>query len=88
MAFMIICIDTTLMNFIFNGVLERFLHALIDHPDQYRMLVDDPSLVPSATEEILRWASPVQEHITPTSAPYWCAPPRPFVRRDRQADRL
>ena len=23
------------------------------------MLVDDPSLVPSATEEILRWASPV-----------------------------
>ncbi|HEX8811336.1 MAG TPA: cytochrome P450, partial [Terracidiphilus sp.] len=32
---------------------------LIQHPSQYRLLVDDPTLVPSATEEILRWASPV-----------------------------
>jgi cholest-4-en-3-one 26-monooxygenase len=35
------------------------VHALIDNPEQYRMLADDPSIVPSATEEILRWASPV-----------------------------
>jgi cytochrome P450 len=33
--------------------------ALITHPDQYRLLVDDPSLIPGAVEEMLRWNSPV-----------------------------
>jgi cytochrome P450 len=33
--------------------------ALLDHPDQWRRLRDDPSLVGSAAEEILRWTSPV-----------------------------
>jgi cytochrome P450 len=33
--------------------------ALLEHPDQLKMLQDDPSLIPIATEEILRWASPV-----------------------------
>ena len=42
-----------------RNALSHGLHTLIQHPEQYRMLVDDPSLVPSATEEILRWASPV-----------------------------
>jgi cholest-4-en-3-one 26-monooxygenase len=46
--------NETTRNALSNGML-----ALIEHPDQYGMLVDDPSLVPSATEEILRWASPV-----------------------------
>ena len=35
------------------------MQALLDHPDQYQMLVDDPSLIPSAVEEMLRWVSPV-----------------------------
>ncbi len=35
------------------------LQALIDHPDQRRQLRDDPSLVPNAVEEILRWGSVV-----------------------------
>jgi cytochrome P450 len=35
------------------------LAALVDHPDQYAALVADPSLIPTAAEEILRWASPI-----------------------------
>ncbi len=32
--------------------------ALIEHPDERRLLESDPGLIPSATEEILRWTSP------------------------------
>lgn len=33
--------------------------ALIEQPEQRRLLVDDPSLIPGAVEEMLRWNSPV-----------------------------
>lgn len=33
--------------------------ALIQHPEQLARLQDDPSLIPVAVEEFLRWASPV-----------------------------
>jgi cholest-4-en-3-one 26-monooxygenase len=33
---------------------------LLRHPDQHRRLVDDPGLVPTAIEEMLRWTSPVK----------------------------
>ncbi len=33
--------------------------ALADHPDQWQRVLDDPSLIESATEEVLRWSSPV-----------------------------
>ena len=33
--------------------------ALLEHRDQLQLLCDDPSLVDTATEEVLRWTSPV-----------------------------
>ena len=35
------------------------LHALIGNPAQWERLKNDPSLAPKATEEIVRWTSPV-----------------------------
>lgn len=42
-----------------RNAISHGLDALLAHPDQYALLVDDPSRVTVATEEILRWASPV-----------------------------
>ena len=35
------------------------MRALIEHPDQRQKLIDDPSLIPDAVEEMLRWVSAV-----------------------------
>jgi pimeloyl-[acyl-carrier protein] synthase len=45
----------TSTNLISSGLL-----TLLQHPDQMRMLLDDPSLVPLAVEELLRYESPIQ----------------------------
>ena len=46
--------NETTRNSISHGI-----KAFCDYPDQYQLLVDDPSRAQVATEEIVRWASPV-----------------------------
>jgi cytochrome P450 len=46
----------TTVNLLGNGTL-----ALLDHPEQLERLQADPSLVPSAIEEMLRYESPAQQ---------------------------
>jgi cholest-4-en-3-one 26-monooxygenase len=46
--------NETTRNSISHGI-----KAFCEYPDQYQLLVEDPSRAASATEEIVRWASPV-----------------------------
>jgi cytochrome P450 family 142 subfamily A polypeptide 1 len=41
-------------------VMTGGLEQLIRHPDQKRRLVEDPSRIPVAVEEMLRWVSPIK----------------------------
>ena len=42
-----------------RNAISHGMNAFLDHPDQYRLLVETPELIDTAIEEILRWASPV-----------------------------
>jgi len=42
-----------------KSMLSSGLHALLTHPDQLVDVRADPSLLPGAVEEILRWANPL-----------------------------
>jgi cholest-4-en-3-one 26-monooxygenase len=46
--------NETTRNSISHGI-----RAFCDHPDQYQLLVEDPSRAQLAAEEVVRWASPV-----------------------------
>jgi cytochrome P450 len=43
-----------------NALMANGLLAFAERPDQWRAIVEDPSLVKNAVEELLRWVSPVQ----------------------------
>jgi cytochrome P450 len=42
-----------------KSMLSSGLWALLQHPEQLQELRDDPSLIPGAVEEILRWVNPL-----------------------------
>jgi hypothetical protein len=44
-----------------SAVISGGLHALVEHPDQLARLRDNPDLMPLATEEMIRWVTPVKE---------------------------
>ncbi len=48
--------NETTRNLISGGML-----ALIEHPDQRRRLLEDPMLLDTAVEEMLRWVTPVMQ---------------------------
>jgi cholest-4-en-3-one 26-monooxygenase len=53
-ALLIVAGNETTRNAITGG-----LHTLIDHPGQWGELRNDPALIPTAVDEIIRWVSPV-----------------------------
>ena len=44
-----------------SATISGGLHALIENPDQLTRLRDDLSLMPQATEEMIRWVTPVKQ---------------------------
>jgi cytochrome P450 len=44
-----------------SAVISGGLHALIENPDQRERLRDNMNLMPLATEEMIRWVTPVKE---------------------------
>ena len=46
------------------------LHALIEHPEQLGRILDDPTLVPTAVDEMIRWVSPVKQFMRTATDDY------------------
>jgi cytochrome P450 len=53
-----------------RGGIAGGMKALIDHAEQRRTLAADPSLVPTATNEIVRWVTPVNHMVRTAAADY------------------
>lgn len=46
------------------------LHALMQHPDQLKRLKDDPSLMNTAVDEMIRWVTPVKHFMRTATEDY------------------
>jgi cholest-4-en-3-one 26-monooxygenase len=42
-----------------RNLMSGAMHAFFEHPDQWQRLLDDPGLLPTAAEEMLRFVTPV-----------------------------
>jgi len=49
-------------------VITQGMEALIRHPDQRRLLVEDAGRIPTAVEEMLRWVTPIQNMMRTAAA--------------------
>ena len=52
-----------------SGLISTLFHQLSQHPDQQRVLREDPNKIPGAVEEGLRWSTPLQVAARTTSRP-------------------
>lgn len=50
-------------------VLSGGMLALLEHPDQHDRLRQDPALLPTAVEEMLRWVTPIKDMVRTTTRP-------------------
>ena len=46
------------------------MQALVEHPEQWARLREDPSLLPTAVDEIIRWVTPVKHFMRNCTAEY------------------
>jgi cytochrome P450 len=53
-----------------SNAMAGAMKALIDNPDQLRKLQDDPSLMSTAVDEMIRWTSPVKHFMRTASRDY------------------
>ena len=58
------------------------MEALLQNPAQLQMLLDDPSLIDAATDEIVRWVSPVKHFMRSCQSQYTLASGHTFERGD------
>jgi len=45
------------------------IRAFVDHPDQWESMAENPSLVPGAVEEVLRWVTPLNNFFRRVMSP-------------------
>ncbi len=53
-----------------RNLISGAMAAFFDHPDQWELLVNDRSLLPSAVEEMLRYVTPVMNFRRQTTSPF------------------
>jgi cytochrome P450 len=51
-----------------SSTISGGLHALIEHPSELARLRDDPALLPTAADEMIRWVTPVKEFMRTATA--------------------
>lgn len=58
------------------------MQALLENPDQLQRLLDDPTLIDAATDEIVRWVSPVKHFMRSCQQDHTMANGYEFTRGD------